>query len=66
MSISYQFASLPTLLSLAEPMEVTKVRAESLDGTPFYVKYVIDRANADKFFVDQQERIGSNEKLFLI
>lgn len=59
MSISYQFASLPSLPSLPEPVEVSRVRAESLDGTPFYVKYVIDRVNSEKFFVEQQERIGS-------
>uniref|UniRef100_A0A915I466 Uncharacterized protein n=1 Tax=Romanomermis culicivorax TaxID=13658 RepID=A0A915I466_ROMCU len=55
-SISYQFAALPSTTILPIPVEVIGVRAESLDGSPFYVRYVVDRRNADRFYVIQNEK----------
>lgn len=65
MTISYQFAALPSLRGLPEAVEVTRVRPESLDGRPYHVRYTIDKrtSSSDRFYVGQRDKIG--EKRFL-
>uniref|UniRef100_A0A914WJH8 EGF-like domain-containing protein n=1 Tax=Plectus sambesii TaxID=2011161 RepID=A0A914WJH8_9BILA len=55
-AIFYQFSALPSMNYVKQPVEVTRIRAEM--DAPFSVEYVIDRANAMNFAVEQDRHIG--------
>nr|CDQ00435.1 Bm4501, isoform a [Brugia malayi] len=50
--ILYQFRSLPSTKHVKHPIEVTQM------DTPFSVEYKIDKANRDRFVVQQDQNIG--------
>nr|CDQ00430.1 Bm4501, isoform f [Brugia malayi] len=54
--ILYQFRSLPSTKHVKHPIEISHVRAQM--DTPFSVEYKIDKANRDRFVVQQDQNIG--------
>ncbi|VDK27739.1 unnamed protein product [Gongylonema pulchrum] len=54
--ILYQFRGLPSTKHIRHPIEVSRVRTQM--DTPFSVEYRIDKANRDKFAVQQDRNIG--------